>query len=300
MRGRCLPAQVQAGPGIGKQPGGQPPVPRRLGVADRLHREPMPGKPPGRGRVQPGHLTRGGAPQLQLQQPGEQPVVAEPRPRRIQRHHERVRGLQVLQDPIPARTPRQRVGQLAADPLHQTGPQQQPPHLFALPLQHLGQQVLRHRPLAAGELGREPLRVRVPGQRQRRQPQPGRPPLGPLVQHPQRRPGQLHPRRRQQLPRLGQAEPQVGRAELGQLPLQPQPVQSQPQVMAGRQHEPQRVRGAHHQQLQLASRLIRAQLVHVVEHQPGPVRQRRQVLQQPLHDRPPVQIRRRRHRPHQP
>jgi hypothetical protein len=33
---------------------------------------------------------------------------------------------------------------------------------------------------------------------------------------------------------------------------------------------------------------------------PKPVRQRRQVLQQPLGDRPPVQLRRRRQRPHQP
>ena len=151
----------------------------------------------GAARVQPGHLTRGGAPQLQLQQPGEQPVVAEPRPRRVQRHHERVRGLQVLQDPLAARIPRQRVGQLAADPLHQAGPQQQPPHLLALLLQHLGQQVLGHGPLAAGELGREPLRIAVPGQRQRRQPQPRRPPLSPLIQQRQRRTRQVHPRRRQ-------------------------------------------------------------------------------------------------------
>ena len=140
----------------------------------------------------------------------------------------------------------------------------------------------------------------MPGQRQRRQPQPRRPALGPLMQHRQRRLGQLHPGRREQLPRLGQGEPQIGRADLGQLTLQPQPVQPQPQVMPGGQHEPQLRRGAHHQQLQLPQRLGRAQLVHVIDHQPEPVRQRRQVLQQPLHDRPPVQVRRRRQLPHQP
>ena len=105
--GGGLPVQVQAGPVIGEQPGGQPPVPRRLGVPDRLHREPVPGEPPGGGPVQPGDLTRRGAPQLQLQQAGEQLVVAEPGPRRVQRHHERVRLLQVLQDPLPALTPGQ-------------------------------------------------------------------------------------------------------------------------------------------------------------------------------------------------
>ena len=285
---------------IGEQPGGQLPVPRRLGVTDRLHWEPMADVPPGGHPVQLADLIRRRAAQLQLQQAGEQPMVAEAGPRRVQRHHERVRLLQVLQDPLPARTPRQRIGQLAADPLQYRGPQQQPPHLLALPLQHLGQQVLRHRPLAAGELVREPLRVRVPGQRQDRQPQPRRPPLGPLMQQRQRRLRQLHPGPLEQCPRLTQREPQIVRPDLGQLTLQPQPVQPEPHVVPGGQHEPQLRRGPHQQQLQLPQRLGRAQLVHVVHHQPEPVFQCRQVLQHAFHDRPPVQVRRRRHRLHQP
>ena len=139
----------------------------------------------------------------------------------------------------------------------------------------------------------------MPGQPQRRQAQPRRPALGPLHQQHRRRLGQFHPGGVEQLPRLGQAEPQIGRADLGQLAFQPQPVQPQPHVMPGRQHEPQLRRGPHHQQLQLAQRLVRAQLVHVVDHQPQPVLQRCQVRQQPLHDRPPVQIRRRRQRLYQ-
>ena len=115
----------------------------------------------------------------------------------------------------------------------------------------------------------------------------------------QRRVGQLHPGGRQQLPGLGQGELQVTGADLGQLALQPQPVQAQPHVMPGRQHEPQLRRGPHDQQLQLPQRL-RVQLVHVIDHQPQPLVQRRQVAQQPLRQRPPVQVRRRRHRPHRP
>jgi hypothetical protein len=129
-----------------------------------------------------------------------------------------------LQGSLAARTSRQGIGQRAADPLQDRGPQQQPPDRIALPLQHLGEQVLRHGPLAAGELFREPARIGVPGQRQRRQPQPGRPPLGPLVQQRQRWFGQLHPGRPHQLPRLIDGEPQIGLADLGQLPFQPQPV----------------------------------------------------------------------------
>jgi hypothetical protein len=94
----------------------------------------------------------------------------------------------------------------------------------------------------------------------------------------------------QQLPGLGHGEPQVGLADLGQLALQPQPVQSQPHVMPGGQHEPQPHRRSHDQQLQLPQRL-RAQLMHVVDHQPDLVRERRQVAEQPLGDRPAVQVR---------
>ena len=101
--------------------------------------------------------------------------------------------------------------------------------------------------------GRQPLRIGVPGQRQRRQPQPRRPPLGPL--HQQRQLGQVHPGGGQQLPRLGHGEPQIRLADLGQLALQPQPVQPQPHVMPGGQHEPQLRRGPHDQQLQLPQRV---------------------------------------------
>ncbi len=69
--------------------------------------------------------------------------------------------------------------------------------------------------------------------------------------------------------------------------------------MPGGEHEPQLLWRPHHQQLQLLLRLGRAQLVQVVDHEIDPVLQRRQILQQPLGDRPPVQVRRRRQRLHQ-
>ena len=77
----------------------------------------MPGQP-GRGPLgQPGHLTGPGTPQLQLQQAGEQAVVAEPRPGRVHRHHERAGPLQILQDPLPAAGPGQPVGELFREAL---------------------------------------------------------------------------------------------------------------------------------------------------------------------------------------
>jgi hypothetical protein len=50
-------------------------------------------------------------------------------------------------------------------------------------------------------------------------------------------------------------------------------------------------RATHHQQLQVTPSLGGAELVYVIDHQPDSVAQPRQVLQQPLGDRPPVQLR---------
>jgi hypothetical protein len=69
--------------------------------------------------------------------------------------------------------------------------------------------------------------------------------------------------------------------------------------MPGGEHKSQLPRGSHDQQLQLSQRLIRAQFVHIIDDQPDRVRQRGQVRQQPLDDRPPVQIWRRGHGLHQ-
>ena len=257
MRGAPQPGQAQPDPVVRQLTGGQAPVPRGLGVPDRLDGIPVFGVPAGGGIVQRGQLGRVAAAQFQLEQVGEELVVTEPRPARIKRDHERARLLELLQNSLAARAPGQQVGQLAIDAFQYRGPQQQPPGLIALPIQHLGQQVLGDGALAAAELGRETFRVGVAGQRQRRQPQPRRPALGPVIQRSHRRVRQRHPDhgRVKQRPRLRLGEPQIGRADLSKLPRQPQPVQSKPQVVPGDQHEAQGGRRAHDQQLQLAQRI---------------------------------------------
>ena len=279
--------------------GGQGPVLRRLGMADRLDRVAVVRVPSRGGGVQRGQFGRRAAPQFQLQQVGEQPVVAEPGTPRIQRNNERVGLLQMLQEPLSARIPGEQVGQLTIHPVQHRGTQQQSPDRLGLAVEHLGKQVLGDGPLAAGELGGEPVRVRMPGQRQRRQPQPRRPALGPLVQQPQGRIRQRYRGRLEQRPRLIEGKEQIGRPDLGQLSLQPQPVQTQPQVTAGGQHEPQPGRRTHHQQLKLAQRLGGTQLMHVIDHQPDPFPESAEIGQQPLDDRPAVQIGSRGQRPHQ-
>ena len=137
-----------------------------------------------------------------------------------------------------------RVGQAPADPVEDRRAQQQLAHLRRLALQHLRHQVAGDGPLAAGELAHEPLRVRVPGERDRRQAQAGGPSLGPLVKQRHRLVRELDPARPQQLARLLEGEAQVRFSDLGQLAGEAQAVQVQLRLGAARQHDPQARRGA--------------------------------------------------------
>jgi hypothetical protein len=97
-------------------------------------------------------------------------MVAEPRPLGVERDDERVRFLERVQDPLRAGRFEEGVGQRTVHPLEDRRAQQQSPHLVRLALEHLGQQVIGHGVLAAGELGDEALGVWMAGQRQRCQP----------------------------------------------------------------------------------------------------------------------------------
>ena len=110
MRGGGLPAKIEVDPVVRQQTCGQAPVPRRLGVTDRLDGVSVPGVPSGGSGVQCRQAARFGMPKLQLEQVGEQAVVAEPGPASVQRNDERPGLLQVLQDPLPARTSCKQVG----------------------------------------------------------------------------------------------------------------------------------------------------------------------------------------------
>ena len=211
---------------VGEQPGRVGPVARRLGVPDGVDHLAMLGEPRGGPPVQRRHLFGQRPAQLQPQEIREQVVVAKPRALGVERDDERVRVLELQQDPFRARAAGQQIGQLAVDPIEQGGAQQQLLDVVGLALQHLGEQVLGDRAVAAGELRDETLRVGVTGQGDRREPQARGPPFGPLVQ--QRRPGlgQRDPRGVEQLAGFALGEAQVGRADLGQLAGQAQLMQA--------------------------------------------------------------------------
>jgi len=174
---------------------------------------------------------------------------------------------QVQQDPFRTGGAGEQVGQLAVDPVQQGGAQQQALHLRWLPVQHLSHQVLRDGPVAAGELGDEPFGVRVSGEGQDGQPQPGRPAFGAVVQRGDDRVGQRDPGGGQQLAGLVLGEAQLRGTDLDQLPGQPQPVQAQRRVAAGGQDRVYARGEARQQRRELLSGLGGAELVQVVDDQ---------------------------------
>ena len=281
---RGAAVEDEADVAVGEQARGVRPVARRLRMADRLDRRAVLLVPAGRCLVQRRDHRRGGPPQLESQQLREEVVVAKHGPSGIQRDDERVRVLELLQDPLRARAAGEEVGHRSAHLLQKGCAQQELAHLRGLALEHLGHEIRRHRPLAPGELAHEALRIGVLRERECRQPQPGHPALGPFVQQ---RHGVVVERdavRLQQLARLVEREAQVGRADLGQPVGQAQAMQTQPRILACRQRHTQPRREFAQEVLEQAQRVGGPELMEVVDDQDERLVERAQVGQQALDD----------------
>ena len=162
--------------------------------------------------------------------------------------------------------------------------------------QHLRDQVLRDRTVAAGELRDEPFRVGVTGQRDHREPQARGPPLRPLVQQRRPGPGQRDTRGVQQHAGFALGEPQVDRADLGQLAGQPQLMQPQPQIMTRGQHRVHVGGKVRQQPAELSQCLRRIQLVQIINNQRDAAARTGELGQHPVHHRRRIEVRRRRRR----
>ena len=281
---RLLAVEEQVHPVAAEQLARELPVLAQLRVADRLDRVAPLGMPAGGEPVQPRDLARRLAAQLEPQQVAEQVVVAEPRARDVDRDDERVGLLELVQQTRTVVTAREEVGERAVDTLEDARAQQQRPDLGRLARQHLAEQVVRDRPLAAGELGDEAIGGVVAGERHRGQPQARRPALGAPVQAPDVAGGDAHPRRRHQLAGLLRGEVQVGAADLHQRAREPQPVQAELRVAPAQHERAQLRRRAGEQLLEPAQRRLRAQLVEVVEDQRDRAREPAESFAQPLQE----------------
>jgi hypothetical protein len=137
-------------------------VAAELRVPDRGDGVPVVGVPAGREPVQAGDVVGRLAPQLEPQEVGEQVVVPEPRAADVVGDDERVGLLELAEQPRPVAAAGQQIGERGIDPFEDARAQEQVAHLRRMAGQHLAQQVVGDRALAAGELGHEPLRRRVP------------------------------------------------------------------------------------------------------------------------------------------
>ena len=158
-----------------------------------------------------------------------------------------------------------------------------------MPLRDLGQElgldVLADQPVITAERARGcPERAALP-QVQRRQVQPGRPPLGPAMQLRHLTGAQRQARIAQQRRRLGAGQRQVSRADLQEPAFRAQPRHPQRRLGPPGQHQPGAVRHMIGQHRHRGPALLGVQQVHVIQHQHNRHGHRRERRPQPGHHR---------------
>ena len=214
-------------------------VPRlgSLGVADRLEHVAMGDVPLGGGEMKLGDVLGARAAELQPQEIGQQMVVAEGRPRRIDRDDEDVLVLEREKDPFGPGGAEEVVCQRPGDVVEDRRPKEQATDVRGLAGEHLGEQVVGHGPLIARELGDEAARIRMTRQRERGQTEPGCPALGPAMELRQAVVVEPDARRLQKLAASRRGQLQIGLANLGELAGEAESVEPELRVVARRQDD---------------------------------------------------------------
>jgi hypothetical protein len=141
--------------------------------------------------MQPDDLIRVLTAQLVPEQLGEQLVIPVGAPPWSHRGDEAVGPLQTGQHRLAAVAAGEGVGQVAVQLVDDAGPQQEAAHLVGLPIQHLPGQVVGDALVVTGELGHEPVWVRLLLHGHDREPKPSGPSLGAGLQQGQVVLGQL-------------------------------------------------------------------------------------------------------------
>ena len=202
------------------------------------------------------------------EQVGEQMVVAPPAAHLIQRHQEQAGLFHPLQHRLAIGAAGDRITQPAGQAFQQRGFQQEGAQLLLLAVQHLLGQVVQDIAVAAAEGRHEPREIRLPPQRKGGQLQAGHPAFGAGRQRRHRRGGQVSTSRfTEQRRRLLCGEPQVGGAQLGELPAGPQPRQRQRRVGPAGQHQVQSRRQVLKQEPKRDVHLLGVDQVVIVEDQ---------------------------------
>ncbi len=223
--------------------------------------------PLGAHTVQQRKVVRPGPAQLRPEELEQQAVVAVPElPARVARDEE-VRGLELRQHATRVAAPCQPLGELDRQPVGDGGPEQELSTFLALAAEHLVEEVVGHGAVVTRKPQQRARRVRLVGERERGQPDPGRPALGPRAKRLDVVVGEAVVGRSDELTAFDRGKGQVRCADLAQLTGQAEPLQPQRRIGPRRQDHVQPRRRTVEQCLQLAKDNRILELVHVVEHE---------------------------------
>ena len=268
-------------------------VPRlgSLGVADRLEHVAMGDVPLGGGEMKLGDVLGARAAELQPQEIGQQLVVAERRPRRVDRDDEHVVVLEREKEALRPGGADEMVRQGPRNVVEDRRPQEQLAHLGGLAGEHFLKQVVGYGPLTARELGDEASRIRMAGERERGQTQACGPALGAAMELRQTFVVETDMHRLEHGARLGEVEPQIGLANLRELTGQAQSVEPELRVVARRQHDAELLGAARDQFRDVVARGSGAEFMEVVDHQQDRPIEPGELGDQPLYEASTVELR---------
>ena len=184
-------------------------------VLDRVLDEPL---RPAPFRGAPTQLTRGVAPELELEKLAEQMVIAVPLRASVESDQEHIRAGELRKHRGRVLAAEDRVAQLRSEAPEHRGLHQEVPDLGRERRQNLGGQIVADMPSATGERPHPCVGVIEVAKPQRRQVQARGPALGALDEHIDAFARQLDAFTNEQLPGLIHREGQLSRADLGERP----------------------------------------------------------------------------------
>jgi hypothetical protein len=226
--------------GVGEvedEPGDRGGVARSLGVLDGDLGQPVGLAPGRRPPVELGDEVRLAPAQLARQQLPEQVVVAVPLAPVVERQHQEVAVLQLLQQPRRPRRGQRGVAQGPRHAVEDRGAGEERRLVLRHPVEDLGAQVVAHEPVVAPD-AQAPIGLRAAGRQcERREVEAGGPALRALDQVVHLRRPELDPGAAQQARGLPGVHGQVVHADLRQAALGPEPGRRQGQRVARAQRQ---------------------------------------------------------------
>jgi hypothetical protein len=261
-----LAVDEEVHPALGDEVGGEVPGLAGGGVTQRGGVPPVLGGPDGGARVQRLDLVRELHAQLGAQQLGEQLVVAVPDAVLVERRREHAAVLEPGDHRVTVGAAGERIGHLGVERLDDRRAQEERAEVRRLVRERLADEVVADGHVGPGEAVDERARVGMVAQRDRGQPQRGRPSLGPPPELPEVLRRELDAEGLEHRRRLVACEREVRGPDRGEAALEPHAADRDGRVCSRDQDQPQARRREPGQALDVVADDV-GHLVEVLEHQ---------------------------------